>query len=293
MNRFLFLMFFVVSCKYFGADPVVIEGEKLEDDYKICFIGDTGTGKKEQFLVADVLEKESCSQIRLLGDVIYEKGIDSVNDSELEEKFLKPYKNILENTPIYIVLGNHDYKKKPQAWIDVSKKIKNVHMPAQFYADIYEDICILSIDANAHFANQFLWMKKTRKKYFKKCKYVLTVGHTPYRSSGHHGNAPGYAKIFFKKMVLKHSTAYIAGHDHHLSDEGIYDEVHHFVSGAGGKLRPLEKKPKVWGVSKLGYMTVTVERKNDLKLKFDFITVDKDSGDKKIEHSGYIKERVF
>ena len=47
-------------------------------------VGDTGSGHKEQYLVAETMENlcknKPINSILLLGDNIYEEGVDSVND---------------------------------------------------------------------------------------------------------------------------------------------------------------------------------------------------------------------
>jgi tartrate-resistant acid phosphatase type 5 len=276
-----------VSCKYISTKPEVIEAQAFDDGDKICLVGDTGTGTDKQYLVAHAMEEENCTQIHILGDVIYQNGLKSKDDPQFFEKFKEPYKRLLWDTPIYIGLGNHDYHLNPKAWLDLAKIHENIEMPSDFYAYIHDDICLVTLDTNAYFIRQIKWLKKTAS-ILKNCQYTIMMGHMPYISSGKHGNAPGMFKKFFKNTILKYADAYIAGHDHHLSDEGVHGGVHHFVSGAGAKLRGLKRKPDVWGESKLGFMTINVERNTDLKLRFEFITVDVNSGDRSLAHSGYL-----
>ncbi len=114
-----------------GENPQSSENPKNTDtssltELKICFLGDSGQDNEEQYLVASFLEKEGCSQVRHTGDIIYPSGIKSADDPLYQERFYLPYKNILQTTPFYLVLGNHDRYKKgganPNAWLDVAKK---------------------------------------------------------------------------------------------------------------------------------------------------------------------------
>ena len=54
-------------------------------------VGDTGSGNKEQYLVAESMEKlcknKPINSILLLGDNIYEEGVDSVHDKKFKTKF--------------------------------------------------------------------------------------------------------------------------------------------------------------------------------------------------------------
>ena len=77
----------------------------IDNDVTICIIGDSGTGDKNAIAVARALETMHCSQIRILGDVIYPSGIDSADDPKLELRLLKPYRYFFEhNIDIFLVL---------------------------------------------------------------------------------------------------------------------------------------------------------------------------------------------
>jgi len=274
----VFTLFFTINC---------YAQKQLPNGYKICLIGDTGTGNKEQIYVAKALEQENCDQVRVLGDVIYEDGIKSSKDEQLKQKFLAPYNNLLKNIPFYISLGNHDYRSNPASWLEVAKEHENIHFPSMYYSDVYEDICLYTLDTNSSFKEQIIWMGR-QILINSTCKFNLSLGHHPFISSGMHKSASGSLKDFLEQTAIKHTHAYFAGHDHQLSDEGKSGKTHLFISGSGAKLRPLSKNAQVWGVSKLGYMTLVVQRsKKEVKLKFDFISVN-EKFKRKVEHSGFI-----
>ena len=80
----------------------------------IC-LGDFGSGDEGQKKVADLMEylidKYGCKLILGLGNNIMPKGIKSVNDKQLIDKFESPYKNLISNPKIkfYNILGENDY----------------------------------------------------------------------------------------------------------------------------------------------------------------------------------------
>ena len=79
---------------------------------QIIITGDTGSGQKDQYLVADAMYKfiqknKGIKNIFLLGDNIYETGVTSVTDKQFKTKFEDPYKKIKKQ--FYLCLGNHDY----------------------------------------------------------------------------------------------------------------------------------------------------------------------------------------
>ena len=59
---------------------------------QIIITGDTGSGQKDQYLVADAMYKfiqkhKGIKNIFLLGDNIYETGVTSVTDKQFKTKF--------------------------------------------------------------------------------------------------------------------------------------------------------------------------------------------------------------
>ena len=72
-----------------------------------------GKGGKEQKRVSKLIEslmnKYKISFVTGLGDNIYPSGCKSIKDSQFKSKFEKPYSNLPNKIPWYMILGNHDY----------------------------------------------------------------------------------------------------------------------------------------------------------------------------------------
>jgi len=75
------------------------------------FLGDGGTGKKDQRAVAHQLElarsRGALDVVFLLGDNIYEKG----QAKYIKPKYLDVYDGLLDEIEFHAALGNHDVKK--------------------------------------------------------------------------------------------------------------------------------------------------------------------------------------
>ena len=254
----------LISCASVDENPTPVKDKELT---RMCFIGDTGTGGKDQYKVANMLALEECSAVFITGDVIYEIGIWREDTSALDKKFFNPYNQILnmQNKPIYITLGNHDYYGLEHLWLKVAKKHKNVVFPNYFYKIKSGDLCIFALDTNSKLDEQEDWIEKELKD--SSCKKKIAFGHHPYRSSGWHGDASGDIEDFLEDYIIGKVDMYIAGHDHNLEDAGTVNGTRLLVSGAGAKLRDLKKKPGVWGASKLGYVIV----KEDLSYEWRIV----------------------
>ncbi|MBD66651.1 MAG: hypothetical protein CME62_15690 [Halobacteriovoraceae bacterium] len=247
-----------------------IEQGALRDGYKICIVGDTGTGKKKQYAVAQALENSACDQIRILGDVIYPNGLTGIEDKQFEYKFLKPYKNLMESeVPFFINLGNHDYRGATEVWVDLAQRHELIKFPGYFWLEIYDDICFYNFDTNAYFIAQLRWLNSLEESHKGRCRLKFGFGHHPRYSVGHHGDAYFAVRTFLDR-ALKGFDAYFAGHDHHLSDEGVIEGTHHFISGAGGKLRSIVSPARPWAVKKSGFLELIFRAPENADSFFEF-----------------------
>ncbi len=279
-----------------GEDPVpptvVSENSQIADGTKICVFGDSGTAGDEQMLVASYLKEEGCDQVRVVGDIIYEDGLEGPDDQQFMDKFYDPYKEMLEgDVPFYIALGNHDYNGDTKAWLELANRHTSIIFPAFYYAEVWDDICFVTFDTNTWwgFFPQKDWIEESWPEISEGCSLSLAFGHHPYLSVGDHGDADSDDKDFLKEHVIGRFDAYFSGHDHDLSDEGEVDGTRLIVSGAAGKLRPLAAKPRDFAISALGYVTLTVKREGGApSIDYEFIVIDSENG-RQVVHQGQIK----
>ena len=268
----------------------IIKHASLNDGHKICLIGDSGKGNQQQLIVAKALFDENCSEIRVLGDVIYPDGILTADDPLFMEKFYNPYKALIEEAgvPFYMVMGNHDYSEVPaDAWLEIHKRYNKINFPSMYYIDIYDNICMVTLDTNWLFFKQYFWMRTFRQGYKEQCQLTLSFGHHPRWSVGRHGDADFHIAKFLDTTVIGKVDAYFAGHDHNLSDEGEKNGTHLFVSGAAGTGKPLgDENQRVWAYSGLGYQVLTIRNKSKKpSFEFEFVEVELD-GTTRRTHSG-------
>lgn len=235
------------------------------DEIKICFIGDTGTGSKIQEMVADRLNSENCDTTHFLGDIIYPKGLSTVNDREFQDKFHHFYKNLV---PKYLVMGNHDHRKSIGVWMDLARKYPDIIFPHPNYLLKLNNLCMVHLDSNYYKLflkfgtgfRQHLWLGGLEDE-LKSCSKKVVIAHHPYKSSGkHHGDSTGLMKWFYEANVIGKFDALIAGHEHILSDEGTSDGTRLLVSGGGGN--PQKGEPA-------GYL-VMFWNETTSEMKFEF-----------------------
>src|SRR5688500_13312696 len=75
--------------------------------------GDAGTGDASQYRVGSGMlaacERHGCDFALVLGDNVYEDGIESVYDADLDDKFEYPYADF-GRFDFWLVPGNHDHR---------------------------------------------------------------------------------------------------------------------------------------------------------------------------------------
>lgn len=220
-------------------------------------IGDAGKGNAEQRRVAvamrDVCAQRGCDFVLMLGDNIYDAGVDGVDDPQWQTKFEQPYADV--DLPFYVALGNHDYGGEilgidvgglGNEWdlgkleVDYSAVSMKWNMPATHYTFTWNHVGFIVFDTNAilwsktTYGDQAAWLPQAMMEVSGK-DWVFVAGHHPYRSNGTHGNAGNYdapeiagipipnplpiqngeaMKDFFDQHVCGLGQVYFAGHDH-------------------------------------------------------------------------------
>lgn len=243
----------------------------IRDNDTLCLIGDSGTGDAVQKAVAAAMQTVNCSQIRILGDVVYPSGIESAYDPELDERLLQPYRYFFDrNIPAYLILGNHDHKKNSAAWFGVAARHPLIRFPNYYYSENWDGICFFSLDTSyyekIYFAHkrsaQTEWLRAALTRHAPSCRFSIALGHHPYRSSGSHGNAQLLLDWFMEDELIGRIDLYLSGHDHHLSDEGEADGTRLLISGSAGLIYPLKTRSADhrFSVSSPGFITLEFSR---------------------------------
>lgn len=213
---------------------------------KLCFLGDTGQDSPEkQRQVAIQLQKENCHRIYHLGDIIYSRGLKDENDPQLKKKFLSFYEE-LSNTgykpQISVILGNHDYQGNVEAWKKISKKYPFVFFPETYFAENFQDYCVIALDSNLwlHTGDVFQGLKEVAwlsdiNEQNKKCSFIIGLTHHPYAAQGkHRKDQHSIMKTIMEKFILGKVNVLFSGHDHLVADMGDYQGTKQIISGSGG-----------------------------------------------------------
>ena len=206
-----------------------------------CFVGDAGEVNPTQSLVVMALANSDCSLVWHLGDIT-QLGVESIDDPELQESFLRPFQPFLDTEiPIYLTLGNHDYKGDPSIYLEVAKNYPSIFHPSNFYTKRFGELCFFALDTTIfdklyYFykrGDQIRWLKKEVERLKGECKFSIAVAHHPLFSSGDRDRANPQLAIFLENYVFGTFDIYITGHNHVLADEGDHNKTRQLISATG------------------------------------------------------------
>lgn len=247
---------------------------------KFCLLGDLGRETSHQQAIAEALEREDCHRIFFLGDLVYPKGISSIEDPELENKFLKYYLPLVETDRelvINLILGNHDHKGEPSAWRDVAKRYQGFFFPYYYYMIDYGGLCMVAMDTSFYYytklvaeaGEQSAWLIQLQSR-LKDCDVKVAMTHHPLKGDSYAGSmdwngATGELKAFLETFIIGKFDLHITGHVHILADDGKDEGTRLLISGTGGE---------VLGDGRAGYIVLRWEPQNPKRIGYGLRYVD-------------------
>lgn len=211
------------------------------------FLGDTGTGNDNQYQIGQQVTKycqdKNCQAVFIAGDVIYDKGVDDVSDTQFKTKFIDPYLSL--SLPFYIAFGNHDYLGCTKCYLDYSQYSNKWKMPSRFYfLDIDNHVTFYVLDTVKFDDLQQKWLEEKLGQASKK--WNIVIGHNPLKTNEIlHRNDLWEQKKTLLDTLCNKTDIYIAGHSHILEDVGNLSncQVRQLISGSGGAYPRTVVKP--------------------------------------------------
>ena len=207
----------------------------VPNSLKFMAMGDTGSGDREQFEVANQMArfraKFPFDMAIMLGDNIY----GGQGASDLDQKFAKPYKALLDaGVTFYASLGNHDDP--------VNRQYPLWNMGGQlYYTYAKKNVRFFALDSNKVDQKELAWLEgalKSAQEDWKICYF-----HAPlYSDGGTHGSAIDIRVVLEPLFVTYGVNVVFAGHDHIYERITPQKGIYHFVEGASGQLRKGDAK---------------------------------------------------
>lgn len=262
---------------------VVIKPITSNESDIYCFVGDAGEVNPTQAMVVEALANSDCSMVWHLGDIT-QLGVQSINDPELQDSFLTPFKPFLETEiPFYLTVGNHDYKGDPTVYLEVAKDYPSIHHPSNFYTKQFGKLCFFALDTTIfdklyYFykrGSQIRWLAEEVERMKDQCEFSIAVAHHPLFSSGDRDRANPQLAIFLENYVFGTFDIYITGHNHVLADEGDHKKTLQLISATGALPggSPLEIDKGKFNIETQGYLRMTIDGNT---ARYEFISAEDD-----------------
>jgi acid phosphatase len=227
--------------------------------------------------------KRQCRFIVSVGDNFYEKGVQGAADPQWKSSFEDVYTAASLAVPWYVILGNHDYKGRPQAQLDYANSHPNWKMPARYFSAVEaisdkEKVEFFFIDTSP-LVEEYRDKKDMRDEIISQdtsaqvrwldhalsnstAAWKIVIGHHPIFSGGsEHGDQPELIRDINPLLEKHRVAAYFNGHDHDLQHI-VRGAVEYFNTGAGSKVRepgPVNGSRFYRGTP--GFMAVTLTAK--------------------------------
>jgi predicted phosphodiesterase len=201
------------------------------DSLKFAVIGDSGTGSKSQYAIAERLiasrAKFPYEFVLMMGDNLYSGS----GPKDFDKKFEKPYAQLIGNgVKFYATLGNHDNPNE--------RFYKNFNMNGERYYTFKprNGVRIFSLDSNYMDQKQLDWLEKELAASGSDWK-IAYFHHPLYSSGGAHGSDVPLREQL-EPLFLKHGVDVVfSGHEHFYERIKPQKGIYYFTSGGAAKLR--------------------------------------------------------
>lgn len=227
IRRSLLLLFAAAGLTGAAADLKLPDKPK---SVKFAVIGDSGTGAKAQFEIAEEMMSDRASFpfdfVLMLGDNIY--GGQSAAD--IKRKFEDPYSPLLgAGVKFYAVLGNHDSTNE--------RFYKPFNMDGKrYYAFKKGDVQFFALDSNYMDPEQLGWLKSQLSA--SDAKWKICYFHHPLYSDGKMHGPDLDLRHLLEPLFLQYGVnVVLAGHEHFYERLKPQSGINYFILGSSGQLR--------------------------------------------------------
>ena len=213
-----------------GAAAQQVTLPNAEGSIKFAVIGDSGTGGRAQYQIAERMAKSReqfpFEWVLMLGDNLYGRE----RPSDYARKFERPYKPLLDaGVRFHASLGNHD--EPTQRFYTL------FNMGGERYYTFSEGpVQFFALDTTYMSREQLDWLEQQLSR--SRARWKIAFGHHPIYSSGaRHGSNVALRELLEPLFVRYGVDVVFKGHEHFYERLHPQNNVYYFTSGAAGKLR--------------------------------------------------------
>jgi 3',5'-cyclic AMP phosphodiesterase CpdA len=198
---------------------------------KMVVMGDNGDGSREQAEVAGQMAKLR-QQFRydlvlMVGDNFY----GSQRPSDLEQKFTRPYRPLLDAGVIFqAALGNHDVESTTINYPPLNMDGR------RYYSFVRPGVRFVVLDTNVLDAEQLHWADEVLRGATEPWR-IAYFHHPLYGNAKRHGSNVDLRVLLEPLLLARGVQVVFSGHDHVYERLKPQKGISYFVTGSAGKLR--------------------------------------------------------
>lgn len=233
MKRLIILLVVTITAPVYSADLKLPLKPK---SVRFAVIGDSGTGRREQYQLADEMMKYhdpvGFDFVIMLGDNIY----GGKSPADFRTKFEEPYAKLLNaGVKFYASLGNHDDSNE--------RMYKLFNMDGKRYYNFKRGNAVFfALDSNYMDPQQLDWLDQQLKG--SSVTWKICYFHHPLYSDGRfHGPDVDLRRRLEPIFVRDGVQVVFSGHEHIYERLRPQNGINYFVLGSSGELRSHNLKP--------------------------------------------------
>ncbi|MGH9508936.1 MAG: metallophosphoesterase family protein [Terriglobales bacterium] len=200
------------------------------DSVRFAVIGDTGTGGRAQYDVANRMvesrQKFPFDFVIMVGDNVYGRE----GPIDMQKKFEVPYRPLIDKgVKFYAALGNHDdTNQRHYEFFNMNGK--------QYYTFKKGNVHFFALNSNYMDREQLAWLEKELEASGSDWK--ICYFHHPLYSSGRAHGSTTELRLLLEPIFIKHGVQVVfQGHEHNYERIKPQKGIHYFTEGASGKLK--------------------------------------------------------
>lgn len=212
---------------------------------RIGVIGDSGYGQPVTYALAERMASFNPDFVIHTGDVVYEMAEDSSPHAAYARKFYAPFAPVLQQAPVYPVVGNHDVL--PETFWEGDAFYYHAFPPIpdssadrrQWYALEFGDVQIVMLDTQTFYGEgrreeQQVWLEERLAD--PRFSITITVFHVPPYGNGLHPNDGLPVQAAWVPLLKSANVPLVlCGHEHYY-ERLIINDVTYVTTGGGSAI---------------------------------------------------------